>query len=81
MRRCSARGRGRTAFWVVYVRQNQALVINPSGKIIARDKGEGDELLFARIALGEEKGTGEIYERRSPHIYRELVEIEKPLHP
>jgi len=64
--------------WVVYVRQNQALVINPSGKIIARDKGEGDELVVARIDLGGEKGTGEIYKRRSPEVYRELVELHRP---
>ncbi|HEX2476629.1 MAG TPA: carbon-nitrogen hydrolase family protein [Lacipirellulaceae bacterium] len=64
--------------WVVYVRQNQALVINPSGKIIARDKGEGDELVFARIDLGGEKGTGEIYERRSPALYREILELQTP---
>jgi predicted amidohydrolase len=64
--------------WVVYVRQNQALVINPSGKIIARDKGEGDELVLARIDLGGEKGTGEIYKRRSPEIYRELLELQTP---
>jgi hypothetical protein len=64
--------------WVVYVRQNQALVINPSGKIIARDIGEGDELVLARIDLEGEKGTGEIYERRSPELYREIVELENP---
>jgi predicted amidohydrolase len=64
--------------WVVYVRQNQALVINPSGRIVARDKGEGDELVLARIDLGGEQGTGEIYERRSPEIYRELVELHVP---
>jgi len=67
--------------WVVYVRQNQALVINPSGKIIARDKGEGDELVLAHIDLGGEKGTGEIYERRSPEVYRELVELHSPDRP
>jgi hypothetical protein len=47
-------------------------VINPSGKIIARDSGEGDELIFARIDLGGEKGTGEFYQRRSPEVFREL---------
>jgi predicted amidohydrolase len=64
--------------WIVYVRQSQALVINPSGKVIARDKGQGDELVFARINLGGEKGTGEIYERRSPEIYHELLELQTP---
>jgi predicted amidohydrolase len=67
--------------WVVYVRQSQVLIINPSGKIIARDKGQGDELVFARIDLGGEKGTGEIYERRSPEIYRELLEYHVPARP
>jgi predicted amidohydrolase len=67
--------------WLVYVRQNQALVINPSGKIIARDKGQGDELVLARIDLGGEKGTGEIFERRSPQLYRELLEYHVPARP
>jgi predicted amidohydrolase len=67
--------------WVVYVRQNQALVINPSGKIIARDKGNGDELVLARIDLGGEKGTNEIFNRRSPELYRELLEHHVPPRP
>jgi predicted amidohydrolase len=67
--------------WLVYVRQNQALVINPSGKIIARDKGHGDELVLARIELSGEKGTGEIFERRATEIYRELLEIQTPQRP
>ncbi len=65
--------------WLVYVRQNQAIVINPSGKIIARDNGEGDELVFAQIDLGGEKGTGEIHHRRDPALYRELIEIQRPI--
>jgi predicted amidohydrolase len=64
--------------WVVYVRQSEAMVINPSGKIIARDKGAGDELVLARIDLGGEQGTGEILNRRSPEIYHELLEIQRP---
>lgn len=64
--------------WVVYVRQNQALVINPSGRIVARDKGKGDELVVARIDLGGEQGTGEIFRRRSPELYHELIELQKP---
>jgi predicted amidohydrolase len=67
--------------WVVYARQNQALVINPSGKIIARDKGKGDELVLARIDLGGEQGTGEIFNRRSPELYRELLELHTPSRP
>jgi predicted amidohydrolase len=64
--------------WIVYVRQNQALIINPSGRIIARDKDQGDELVLARIDLGGEQGTLEIFNRRSPEIYRELLQIHTP---
>jgi predicted amidohydrolase len=64
--------------WIVYVRQNQALVINPSGRIIARDKGQGDELVLTSIDLGGEQGTLEIFNRRSPETYHELLEIHTP---
>jgi predicted amidohydrolase len=64
--------------WIVYVRQNQALVINPSGKIVARDKGKDDELVYARIDLDGEQGTGEIFNRRTPELYGELLEIHTP---
>lgn len=59
--------------WVVYVKQNQVLVIQPNGKIIARDSGEGDELVMARIELNDDVGTGDIRQRRPPEIYRELL--------
>ncbi len=64
--------------WVVYVKQDQALVINPSGKIVARDKGQGDELVITRIDLGDEQGTQEIRERRDPQFYREIIELPTP---
>ena len=56
-------------------------MINPSGKIIARDQGKGDELVLARIDLGGEKGTGEILNRRSPELYRELLKRYVPPRP
>lgn len=63
--------------WVVYVKQNQALVIKPNGEIIARDRGEGDELVFARIEL-DEKGDDDLRERRPPEFYREIIELSPP---
>ena len=63
--------------WVVYVKQNQVLIIKPNGKIIARDAGKGDELVFARIELNDDVGTGDILRRRQAEFYREIVEIEK----
>lgn len=63
--------------WVVYVKQNQALMINPSGKIIARDHGDKDQLVIARIVLDENVGTGDILERRSAELYREIIELQR----
>jgi len=63
--------------WVVYVKQNQALIINPSGKIIARDHGDKDQLVLARIELDENVGTGDILERRSAGLYREIIELQR----
>ena len=46
--------------WVVYAKQNQALIINPSGKIVARDEGDHDQLVFAKISIDDQVGTGDI---------------------
>jgi predicted amidohydrolase len=62
--------------WVVYVKQNQALVINPSGKIVARDEGDRDQLVLANIEIDDNVGTGDILERRSPELYREIIELQ-----
>lgn len=61
--------------WVVYVKQNQVLVIKPNGKILARDSGTGDELVFARVELDDNVGTGDILHRRDPEFYREIIEL------
>lgn len=62
--------------WVVYAKQNQALIINPSGKIVARDEGDHDQLVFANIEIDDNVGTGDILERRSPEFYREIIELQ-----
>jgi len=62
--------------WVVYAKQNQALIINPSGKIVARDHGDHDQLVFATIEIDDNVGTGDILERRSPDFYREIIELQ-----
>lgn len=62
--------------WVVYAKQNQALVINPSGTIIARDQGDHDQLVLAEIELDENVGTGDILDRRAGEFYREIIEIQ-----
>jgi predicted amidohydrolase len=64
--------------WVLYARQDQALVINPSGKIVARDTQDGDQLVLAEIELDDQVGTGDILHRRAPQFYRELIELSAP---
>ncbi len=59
--------------WVVYVKQSQVLIIKPNGKIIARDTGQGDELVLAQIQLDANVGTGDILERRETELYREIL--------
>jgi len=60
--------------WVVYVRQDQVLIINPKGRIIARNAGEHDQLVWAEVKV-HQAGHGDIRERRPPEFYREIVEI------
>jgi predicted amidohydrolase len=67
--------------WLVYAKQDQALIINPSGTIVARDGGAGDELVIAEIELKGKMGEGSILHRRSPEIYRELIELDPPRKP
>ena len=59
--------------YVMWVKQNQVLIINPSGKIIARDDGNGDQLVTARVELNDQVGTGDI-RNRTPAIYREILQ-------
>jgi len=63
--------------WVVFVRQSQVLVIHPRGEIIARSKGREDQLVFARIVLDNDVGSGDILHRRTPELYKALIELEK----
>ena len=64
--------------WVVYVKQDQALIIRPNGHILARDSGDGDELVFARIELGGDMGDRDILQRRAPELYHEIIELSLP---
>ena len=61
--------------WLVEAKQDQALIINASGMIVARDQGKGDELVLGRIVLKEKMGDSDILYRRDPEVYREIIEI------
>ena len=59
--------------WVAFVHPNRALVIDPRGKIVAENVGEGDQLVYGEIVLDERVGSGPIRDRK-PEIYRELFQ-------
>ena len=60
------------SIWVAFVHPERCLFIDPRGKVIAKDRGEGDELVTARIELDERVGRGPIQDRR-PELYREIL--------
>ena len=60
------------SIWVAFVHPKRCLFIDPRGKVIAKDRGEGDELVTARIEIDERVGRGPIRDRR-PELYREIL--------
>jgi len=60
------------SMWVAFVHPKRCLFIDPRGKVVAKDRGEGDELVTARIELDERVGQGPIQDRR-PELYREIL--------
>ena len=55
--------------WVVYVKQNQALIVNSNGKIVARDEGDHDQLMFAKIEIDDNVGR--------PNSIVRLIELQR----
>ena len=58
--------------FVAFVHPKRCLFIDPRGKVIAQDRGEGDELVTAHIELDGRVGRGPITDRR-PELYREIL--------
>ncbi len=58
--------------WVAFVHPKRCLIINPSGKIIAQDTGEGDQVVTARITLDQRAGRSAIRSRK-PELYGEIL--------
>jgi predicted amidohydrolase len=58
--------------WVIFVHPQRCLIINPRGEIVARDTGDKDQIVSARIAIGPGIGSGAIRSRK-PDLYRELA--------
>ena len=58
--------------FVAFVHPKRCLFIDPKGAVIAKDTGESDQIVTARIELDERIGHGAIRDRR-PELYREIL--------
>lgn len=58
--------------YVVFVHPKRCLIIEPNGKVAAKDDGGGDQIVYGRIRLDERIGRGPIRSRR-PEIYGEIL--------
>ena len=57
---------------VLFVHPRRCLIIGPDGTVIAQDKGNGDEVVTARVTMSPSGALGPI-RRRRPEIYGELL--------
>ncbi len=60
------------AVWVAFVHPKRCLFIDPKGKIVAQDNGQGDQLVFATIHPSEAGRRGAIRSRK-PALYRDIL--------
>ena len=58
--------------YVAFVHPKRSMIIDPAGTIIAEDQGEHDQIVMAKIQLGDRIGSGPIRHRR-PDIYKEIL--------
>ena len=59
--------------FVAFVHPERCLIIDPKGNVIARDVGDKDQIVTARIELDQRVGRGPIRDRR-PNLYREILQ-------
>jgi predicted amidohydrolase len=58
--------------YVAFVHPKRVLIIDPRGKVVASDTGDGDQIVLGRITLDERIGKGPIGSRR-PEIYGDIL--------
>ena len=58
--------------YVAFVHPWRSLIIDPEGNVIARDVGDKDQIVTARIVLDQRVGKGPIRDRR-PDLYPEIL--------
>ncbi|MBI3207316.1 MAG: carbon-nitrogen hydrolase family protein [Candidatus Solibacter usitatus] len=67
--------------WLAFVHPKRCLIIDPRGKVVAKNEGEEDQIVLARIELrGDQRQF--LLEQRRPELYGDIVKpVEsKPRH-
>ena len=58
--------------WVAFVHPQRCLIIDPQGNIVARDTGDSDQIVTARVTIDNRIGKGAIHSRK-PDLYRDIL--------
>jgi predicted amidohydrolase len=62
--------------WLAFVHPKRCLIIDPKGRVIAKDAGEFDQVVMATIRINPDaKQT--LLERRRPELYNDLVDPQR----
>jgi predicted amidohydrolase len=59
--------------WLAFVHPKRCLIIDPKGKVVAKDSGEFDQVVMATIRINAD-ARQTLLERRRPELYRDLVQ-------
>ncbi len=59
--------------WLAFVHPKRCLIIDPRGKVIAKDAGEFDQVVIATIRINPDS-RHPLLERRRPELYGDLVD-------
>ncbi|MBI5086543.1 MAG: carbon-nitrogen hydrolase family protein [Acidobacteria bacterium] len=62
--------------WLAFVHPNRCLIIDPRGKIVAQNTGEGDQIVTATIEL-RDTGPIQLLRERRPELYGEIARPRK----
>jgi predicted amidohydrolase len=69
------------AVYAAHVHPVNTFIVDPDGTIIAQSRGDGEEIVMARIALDERIGSRKSFRSRRPEIYGELLQKAAEMHP
>jgi len=58
--------------WLAFVHPRRCLIIDPRGNIVARDTGEGDQIVMGTISLRDGRPI-QLLEQRRPELYEEIA--------